>query len=168
MRILRILVLISSLILSSSCVERIDQEVNIYLQNATQSDLEIGLTTDVPYRGNIGYRFSSNGGGYRSSVFQIEKGANGHLFTNEGFSESASQVTSKVFEIILVTLKDSRNIRISFSPDTVINYKSNVFSEDACWIFEKTVGDRPTQFRRNPFESHDYYFVIKEEDLQGK
>lgn len=151
-----------------SCEETKDQEVNIYLKNQTGSRLEVALTPTNAYLGMGGYRFSSDGNGYQSSSFQVDTGASYQIFSNAQLSETASEVTRMVFDKIFIRLQDVDKTILIFTPDSVVRYKSNIFSEDAVWSFKKNFNVRPTQFKDNPVECYDYYFVIDKENIIGK
>lgn len=165
MKLKSLLAFILPVIFLISCEETKDQEVNIYLKNQTGSKLEVALTPTNAYLGMGGYRFSSDGNGYQSSSFQIDTGASCRIFSNAQLSETASEVTRMVFKKIFIRLHDEYQTIIIFTPDSVINYKSNIFSEDAVWVFEKIIDVRPTQFKENPVECYDYYFVIDKENF---
>ena len=159
------LIFILILGLISSCDEPMGYEVNIYLLNQTGIKIDVVLLPTEAYSGMIGYKFSSNGDGFRSNSFRIDSGTSAHLFTNAKLSESASQIARKAFKELAIILQDGSNTRIYFSPDTVINYNFNIFLNDDVWIFEKMKNARPTQFKNNPVESHNYYFVINNENI---
>ena len=162
---LKCLIFILLLGLISSCEEQMGYEVNIYLLNQTGIKLDVVLLPTEAYSGMMGYKFSSNGDGFRSNSFRIDTGTSAHLFTNATLSESASQVARKAFKEIAIRLQDGSNTRIYFSPDTVINYNFNIFLNDDVWIFEKMMNARPTMFKNHPVESHNYYFVVNNENI---
>ena len=164
----RLLLVAALLLILASCKEKIEDQERIMIRNNTGFDLKIGIVPQKPYRFGVGYRPSTNGGGSRDLEFIVGTAADADIFVSSDVTGSPHELAKEVLEQMTITLQNDMETRIKFIHDSATNYRVNIFSEQASWVYEQNDLAMPTQFKRNPVESHDYYFVINEEDIIKK
>ena len=81
------------------------------------------------------------------------------LFTSRAWSKGWS---SEIFDSLEVK---TDLYLIKFKPKKTLHYNSNLFDDNSNWILKKVELTAPTQFKRNPISSDNYYFIIKQENI---
>ena len=150
----------------SGCKEEIEYEERILIRNSTSVAVEVELIPNMAYRKGFGYKPSSKGSGIRDLKFLVGIGEDAEIFVSDELTGRPHELAMTVLEGMILTLESNEQTTIEFTHDSALKYTTNFFSEDANWIYEKHDSSRPTQFERNPVESHNYYFVISEENLK--
>lgn len=164
----RLLLIVGLLLVLFSCKEKIKDQERIMIRNNTDFDLKIGLVPQKAYRYGVGYRPSTNGGGSRDLEFKVGAAQDAEIFVSSEVTGIPHELAKTVLEQMTITLQNDMQTRIKFIHDSATNYSVNIFSEQASWVYEQNDLAMPTQFKRNPVESHDNYFVINEEDIIKK
>ena len=138
--------------------------MQIRLKNETDSKQTVQLFPKSEYlmenRKDL-YMYSDLGNGdYGDKYFDIESGESKSMFTTIDLNQKPYDLALKVFDSIYVFPSNKSKTIIKFYPDAVIGYSENLFDEHSIWIFKVRNYDEPTNFNRNPGESHKYSFVI--------
>ena len=142
----------------NSCNDDTFYQLQIIIKNETTSELNVKVFPKSEYRLGVLYDFGI-GGGYRETEFHINPTDEFELFSTEDLKIEPNTLTAQVFDSIHVNSTDG-NIKIKFSLSTVTGYPDNLYNDPANWSYEIRHFALPTQFKRNPVESHDYIFTI--------
>jgi len=54
---------------------------------------------------------------------------------------------------------------IRFTPSGVSGYSKNMFNNDTAWKYELNTYDYPTQITNTRETAHEYFFIIREENI---
>jgi len=162
--------IICSLLISLlySCKEKTSYQLRILIKNETVTSLKLSLFPKVEFLNGGLYDFSEIGGGYRNTTFEITPGLEQELYITSDLKIQPNSLAAKVFNSIQISPSNGNNIELKFSPDTVIGYTGNMYKETSDWIYEIRDFDLQTNISRNPVESHDYIFVISQDNYLKK
>ena len=156
-----LILLILSLL--ASCKDETTYQMQISIRNETSSLLTIKLFPQGDYIYGDLYDFSGIGGGYRETEFQLEIDSEMELYISGDLNKKPNDLTAEIFDSIHVIPSNENKTEIVFTPDTVIGYSENLYDNSSLWIYELRNFDLPTNFQRNPVESHDYIFTISDD-----
>jgi hypothetical protein len=155
-----LILLIMSLL--ASCKDETTYQMQILIKNETSSLLTIKLFPRNYISGDL-YDFSGIGGGYRETEFQLGIDSEMELYISGDLNKKPNDLTAEIFDSIRVIPSNENKTEIVFTPDTVIGYSENLYDNRSLWIYKLRNFDLPTNFQRNPVESHDYIFTISDD-----
>jgi len=158
--------LIMILVITISCREKTSYQLALLLENETESAIEVVVYPKSEYLTlEDCYDFSDFGGGCGQTTFGIGPASDYYLYYSKNLDWNPSVLAAEIFDSIHITLPDDDKM-IKFSMDTVIGYTENLFDTMTTWKYEVHEYDEPTNFNKNPVESHDYTFVILREKIR--
>lgn len=146
-----------------SCGGKTKYESQLVLKNE--------LTTAISVRVYPKTKFVSSGDMYKPSPssnvyfareFVVQGGSEQTLYFEARFGIKPSELARTVFDSVKIQ-SDQTIIKLGHTQR--VGYLTNPFVDDSNWEFEKRLSERPTQLKRNPVESENYYFVIREENI---
>jgi len=141
-----------------SCEEDTKQELRILIKNETDNTLNVNVFPKSEYLNHDLYRFSCLEI-YRHTNIEIVSTDECELFVSDDLKIKPNILTSLVFNSINVSSSDG-GIIMNFTPNSVTGYPHNMYDYPGNWSFEVRYTERPTMFKRNPVEQHDYIFKI--------
>ena len=150
-----------------------NENLRILIQNRTDSTIYINLypTTEYISASGIFYSISDDGSsGSTETKFSLQPNYgtndwNEVIFISRNLDAKPYALVSEVFDSIYITLPSKDNFIIKFTPENVIGYSENIFSENSTWDFEIKSIIRPTQFRTMRGAAHCYCFLILEDRI---
>jgi hypothetical protein len=150
------------IILFTSCKEDTKYSYSIAISNLTNKQLQIKVFPKPQYIKRQMYQVSSYGD-FSDMEFTLQANASKTLFQSTNLDYVPQQLLAEIFDSLSISI-DSGLI-IKFKPDSVENYKINMFSGNSLWTYKKLEGGNPTSFRRNPTVTYFYEFEIKQENI---
>jgi len=167
--IMRQLIICSLLIsLLYSCKEKTSYQLRILIKNETETSLKLSLFPKAEYLNGSLYYFSENGNGFRHTDFEIAPDLEQDLYTTSDLKILPNELVEKVFNSIQISPANGNEIELKFSPETVVGYTENLYKVTSDWIYELRNFDLQTQLSSHPVESHDYIFVISQDNYLKK
>jgi len=157
-----LLVIAGLIILLTSCKEDTKYTYVIAISNLTNNQLQLKV---FPKSKNIErqlYQVSSYGD-FSDMEFTLHSNDSKTLFTSAKLDYVPQQLLAEIFDSLSISIDSG--LVIKFRPDSVENYKINMFSENSTWTYKKLEGGNPTSFRRNPTVIYFYEFEIKQENI---
>ena len=167
-----ILCLTALLLLFAAC-KKTNENLQILIQNRTDSIIHITLYPKTEYLSASGilYRLSDDGSsGSTETKFSLQPNYgsddwNEVIFISRNLDAKPYTLVSKVFDSVYITLPSKDNFIIKFTPENVTGYSENIFSKNSTWNFETKYIIRPTQFRTMRGADYCYYFLILEDRI---
>ncbi len=147
-----------------SCRDETIYQERILIQNSTNKDLSVILFPKQEYMDGDMYKFSSFGAGSRPKYFDISHQSEEEIYITDNLKHSPNELASQVFDSIYVIVNEQNGANILFTHDTVINYDQNLFYPDSQWSYSLSKFDLPTNFSSTKVISHDYSFIISQND----
>ena len=141
-----------------SCKKESYNEMRILISNSLDTTIQVHLYPKPAYvRGDV-YDVSSIGGGYAPMTFSISKNMHEYLYYTDNINISPQNLTSQIFDSIIINVNIDSAIVIKFTPDHSIHYSTNMFAPNSTWILKN---DKRVESSRTTY-IHDYSFEIKE------
>jgi len=155
----------------TSCGETEREELQILIQNRTDSPIHISLYPNDKYLTPLdGFVATDVGGGGRDTEFSLSPNEGNRyvwgevVFTSSDLSIKPYILASKVFDSIHISTENIDKV-IKFTHETVTGYSENIFSENSTWDFKIIERNEQTQFRKNPVKSYCYKFLILKDKI---
>jgi len=167
----KIILCLTVLLLLFAACDKTNENLQILIQNRTDSIIHITLHPKAEYLSGDFYRRSDDGSsGSTETKFSLQPnyGSNDWnevIFISRNLDAKPYALVSEVFDSIYITLPSKDNFIIKFTPENVIGYSENIFSENSTWDFEIKSIIRPTQFRTMRGAAHCYCFLILEDRI---
>ena len=143
MKAINVIFFIFFFILSSiSCKEKVNESLQILIQNKTDSLIFITLFPKL-ISGSL-YPSCEGCGGFKENKFTLSPNYEKRYEWKEVIYTSTIDMDIEPYDLavnvfdsiyISFTNKDTVNLIIKFTNETVIGYKENLFKEDATWDF---------------------------------
>ncbi|PJB58441.1 MAG: hypothetical protein CO098_08655 [Bacteroidetes bacterium CG_4_9_14_3_um_filter_41_19] len=148
--------------------------MNIGFANNTGYKMKVELFPKTEYlQGEVFYKGSAFGGGYKYKEFSIETAFNPTnsfkyiLYTTNDTLLNPNQLLANIFDSIYITLSDSLNIKIVLKPDTSINMNTNPFKDTSVWTNKWIYSSTPNSDCENKSETKMCKFYFETEYLTG-
>ena len=150
------------IILFTSCKEDTKYTYVIAINNLTNKQLQIKVFPKSQYIKRQMYQVSSYGN-FSDMEFTLQSNDSKTLFESTKLDYVPQQLLAEIFDSLSISMDSG--LVIKFRPDSVENYKINMFSGNSIWTYKRLDGGNPTSFRRNPTVIYFYEFEIKLENL---
>lgn len=154
-----------------SCKETVREELQILIQNETDSIVHVKLfpIKTAPETVTL-YPVSDIGGGFANTEFDLPA-LNDRFYNNDrilfytsDLNIEAYTLAAKVFDSIHISTRN-KDIAIVFTHEKVIGYSENIFSKNSTWEVIIVEQNEQTQFRKNPVKSYCYRFLILKDKM---
>ena len=153
-----------------SCETPVHEELQILIQNRTDSPIDITLYP----KGDVGglYPVCEGCGGHGLTEFSLSPNNGMYewkeaIFITGDVNMKPYTLASNAFDSIHIRLANKNNITIKFTHETVTGYSENIFSEDSTWEYKIVELDR-SDFRARLVNAHCYTFLILEDKIIKK
>jgi hypothetical protein len=143
-----------------SCQDKYtDSQLRILIRNETDSLMTVKLYPKSKYVRFGKYTFSDMHSRYKDTTFVADSRLGSELYVTDDISIEPHLLAVKIFDSINISLSSGKTL-MRFSPQRVINYSYNLFSDKSVWVFEKNKFEVVKMWRNNFIESDDYIFII--------
>jgi len=145
-----------------SCRETKEETLQILIQNKTEYTIYVTL---FPVGGGISYLQCvdcGEGGGRRNAEFNLQPHNTEFFLMALDVNIRPYTLVSMAFDSIHMMLGNKDSVTIKFTPEEVVGFSENIFSENSIWYFEKVKGDPLPGLQRGSSWLHRYSFVISE------
>jgi hypothetical protein len=105
------------------------------------------------------YEYSDINSIFKDTVFVPDARLGTELYITDDISMEPHLLAGKIFDSISVRLSSDTNL-LRFSPQGVVNYPRNLFTEKESWSLERNKFEHIKMWRDNYIESEDYIFII--------
>ena len=157
----KLIALFSIICLGISCKKgNLDYQVRILIKNGSDSSMTAIVYPKKDYLSTSFYSYSDIFKIYKDTLFVPDKRLGSELYITDSLAIEPQQLLSRVFDSIHIHMPSGRKLR--FSPQKVVNYTKNPFSDRSAWIFESNTFHQEKMWRENNLESTDYIFVISD------
>lgn len=160
-----IIVLIGMLILISSCKKETNYEFWIGLNNMTNKEIQVTVFPKSEFINGNKYQISTYND-YSDMEFTINPNESENLYQSNKLEQEPEMLLKEIFDSVIIVIELDSTVIIKFQPESVENYKENMYSENSIWKFTLKEGTEKTNLSSTPFEIHDYQFEIKEEKIK--
>jgi len=171
MKKLIIILVVISVCTSCKDKETVREELQILIQNRTDSSIHITLYPKAEYQSGKLYLQSDIGSGYNHSEYSLWSNNEGYynwdevLFVSGDLSIEPHILAAKVFDSIHISSSNKDSVIIKFTHENVTGYSENLFSENSMWEFRMYESTEPDMFNRNPVKSYCYAFLILKDKM---
>jgi hypothetical protein len=131
------------------------------LKNDLNSKIEVKLYPKAIYKHFDSYKLPAEGN-YKLNQFSLNSGEEYDIYSKSNLDIIPAVLFSEIFDSLEVK---TDLYLIKFKPKKTLHYNSNLFDDNSNWILKKVELTAPTQFKRNPISSDNYYFIIKQENI---
>jgi hypothetical protein len=153
----------------TACKQELSESKQIFIQNKTDDFIQVKVFPKAEYLSEGGwmYRVSDRGSGYRGFEFNLSPRDEWRyewgevLFSSGDLNIEPYALAVKVFDSIHISMADS--IIIKFTPNTVIGYSENIFTENSTWDFRLNEWRKCGNGWCRPIKEHCYIFSIEKE-----
>ncbi|MCL2417135.1 MAG: hypothetical protein FWD02_04285 [Bacteroidales bacterium] len=156
-----------------SCVRETEQ-LDILIQNRTENPIHvIVFPKEELLRADL-YTKCFGCGGANYTNFRLYP-YNSHLsstwdetiFFTPDLSIKPHTLALQAFDSIHIELTtiDSADIVLKFTPESVVGYSKNIFSENSAWDFRIWRSDMQMQMSRTEIKHHQHIFVISNDKI---
>ena len=157
-----ILFLIALCCISCDCKETVNESLEIFIKNRTDSLIHVRLYPKGKPTLTF-YPMCEGCGGHLTTGFDLRQNNERVLFKSGDLNIEPYALAAKSFDSIHIVLKN--NVILKFTIETVTGYSENIFTENSTWDFRIEEGKRPTQLCGNPFRDYRYSFIISEDKV---
>jgi len=155
-----------------SCKETVREELQILIQNRTDSSIHITLYPQktASTTSNL-YPVCEGCGGHKSTNLDLYPNNdnlynwNEVLFYTNDLNIKPHTLASKVFDSIYISSINKDDVIIKFTHKNVTGYSENIFTENSAWDFRVVERDMPDQSKKHPVRSYCYIFVVLEDKI---
>jgi len=152
-----------------SCEHPVREELQISIQNRTDSFISVRLYPKAEYLSGTSYRFSDIGGGYTNVQFSLPPNNDERMewseiiFTTGDLNIKPYTLAAKVFDSIYIST-ENKDHTIKFTHENVTGYSENLFSENSTWDYKTGLQDE-SDFRVRRVKVHCYTFLILDDKM---
>lgn len=141
--------------------------MSIAFANNTEYVIKVELFPKSEYlHGDVFYKGSAIGGGYKYKEFLIDTGFvpiysfKNILYTTDDTLLNPTQLLAQVFDSIYLTIGNSSNVKILYSPDYSVNMNENPFKDSSVWTSKWINSSTPDNDCENESETKmcKFYF----------
>jgi hypothetical protein len=157
-------------LLAFSCKEKVHEELQILIQNDTDSLIHITLYSKDAISGL--YPVCKGCGGHKTTKYTLSPHDNELsytwdevIFLTDDLNMEPYTLVSMAFDSIHISLPDKDSVLIRFTPEKVTGYSENIFAENSTWNFRINEWNAQTQFSKNPQKDHCYSFLISKDKV---
>ena len=155
----KLIILCIVLLLVTSCKKHADNQLRILIRNGTDSLLTVKLYPKIENMKIGRYIYSDIHIVYRDTTFVPFARLGSELYVTQDISIEPHLLAAKIFDSINISLSSGK-ILMRFSPQRVVNYSKNLFTDKSAWVYEKNQYELIKMWRDNYIESDDYIFII--------
>ena len=148
-----------------SCRETKEETLQILIQNETKYTIYVTL---FPIGGGTSYLQCvdcGEGGGRRNAEFNLHSRNTEVFLMALDVNIRPYTLVSKAFDSIHIMLGNKDSAMIKLTPEEVVGFSENIFSENTIWYLEKVKGDPLPGLQRGSSWLHRYSFVISEDRI---
>jgi hypothetical protein len=155
-----LVVLVSILFLITSCEEKhADNQLRILIRNGTDSLITVKLYPKSQYIKMGKYIYSDILTIFKDTTFVATGRLGSELYITSDISKEPQLLATEVFDSINVVIFSGK-LLLKFSPQRVVNYSNNLFTDKNAWIHEINRFEQIKTWRKKFIESDDYIFII--------
>ena len=155
----KLIILCLILLLVASCKKHADNQLRILIRNGTDSIITVKLYPKIENMKIGRYIYSDINLIYRDTTFVPFARLGTELYVTRDISMEPHLLALKIFDSINISISSGKTI-IRFSPQRVVNYSRNLFTDKSAWVYEKNQFELVKMWRDNYIESDDYIFTI--------
>lgn len=157
---MRKLIILCFLVLAgSSCKKHAENQLRILIRNGTDSLMTVKLYPKIENMKIGKYIYSDIHLIYRDTAFVPFARLGSELYVTKDITMEPHLLASKIFDSINISISSGK-IMLRFSPQRVINYSQNLFTDKSAWVHEKNRYELVKMWRDYYIESDDYIFII--------
>ncbi|GHB64557.1 hypothetical protein [Persicitalea jodogahamensis] len=149
-------------LVSTGCNSKVRYQSQLLLKNELDVPIEVTIHPKPSLLFLGGYKSSPSEGGTFSQKFTLLDNGERAIYYDTKLGIEPAKLASSVFDSITVVVGDTV-LRLRL--EQTANYTLSPFESNENWTFAKVEFDAATQFKRNPVQSDNFYFVIKEENI---
>lgn len=155
-----------------SCNKEIEL-THIVLKNESGTILSVQLFPKSAYlrESSDFYRWSYNNAGSSETAYELGFDTLNSvtwdlLYLSNDLSIAPCDLLAEVFDSIHVLVPtESDSLLLRFTPSEVSGYSKNMFTDVSGWKYELNYYDYPTQITNTRETAHEYFFIIREENI---
>ena len=155
----KLIILCIFLLLVTSCKKHADNQLRILIRNGTDSPMTVKLYPKIENMKIGRYIYSDIYLIYKDTTFEPFARLGTELYVTKDISIEPHVLAAQIFDSININMS-SRKILLRFSPQRVVNYPRNLFTDKSAWVYEKNQYELVKMWRDNYVESDDYIFII--------
>lgn len=155
----KLIILFLLLLLVTSCKKHAENQLRILIRNGTDSLMTVKLYPKIEDMKIGKYIYSDIHLIYHDTTFVPYARLGTELYVTSDISIEPQILLSKIFDSISIRMSSGKHVMI-FSPQRVINYSKNPFTDKSAWIYEKNQFELVKMWRDYFVESDDYIFVV--------
>lgn len=146
--------------LSISCRKETTYQMEIILQNDSDSELDVTLFPKSDYICGHFYNYSDFFDDCADTTFILEINDDKSLFLSSNLNQTPFDLVSKIFDSIYINPLNGNQAVMKFSSNKVVGYPENLFDSNSTWVYEKRNYGLKTNLSTQPIESNNYTFII--------
>jgi len=148
----------------SSCKKETNYTFRIGITNLTSKEISVKVYPRSEFiKGDL-YQISSYGD-FSKMEFDIQPNASEGLYETTKLDYEPQLLLAEIFDSLTIKITLEKELVIKFKPDSVENYKLNIFSDNPTWTYNLLEGSQRTNLSSKPFVIYNYNFEILEDDL---
>ena len=146
----------------AGCNSKVRHQSQLLIKNELGVPIEVTIHPKAFLLSLGGYKSSPSEVGTFSKQFTLSEKREREIYYDTKFGIEPAELATSVFDSITIV---AGNAVLRLRPGRTTGYKFGPFESDENWVLEKVEFDAPTQWKRNPVKSENFYFVIKEENI---
>ncbi|MDR2915875.1 MAG: hypothetical protein LBV74_13770 [Tannerella sp.] len=152
----------------TSCKEELYEELQILIQNKTDTHMEVTLFPVVESTPTA-YPICKGCGANTESKFILlpyddpRRDMDRIVFSTTDLNTEPYTLALMAFDSIHICLPDKDSAVIKFTPEKATGYSENIFTENAAWDFRIINHKNRVMFGSNPVKYYCYGFAISED-----
>ena len=158
------IVLLGLLLIISSCKKETNYLFRIGIDNLTNNDILVKVYPKSQFIKGALYKISSSDD-FSEMEFTIQPNFSKTLFETTKLDYEPQMLLAEIFDSLTINVMLETELIIKFKPDSVKNYKINMFSDNSIWTYNVLEGSERTNFSSHPFEIYNYNFEILENEF---
>jgi hypothetical protein len=142
-----------------SCQDKhMEYQLRILIRNGTDSSMTVRVYPKEEYLKTRFYCYSDIYKLYKDTSFVADTKLGTEIYITDTLDIEPQQLTTRVFDSIKIRMASGKIL--IFSPQKVVNYPQNLFTDKSVWHHEKNTFNQLKTWREYDLESDDYIFVI--------
>jgi hypothetical protein len=138
--------------------EHMDYQLRILIRNGTDSSMTVRVYPKKEYLKTRFYSYSDIYKIFKDTSFVADTKLGTEIYITDTLATEPQQLTTRVFDSIKIRMSSGKVLL--FSPQKVVNYHQNLFTDKSVWNHEKNTFNQLKTWREYNLESEDYIFII--------
>lgn len=159
------IVLLGLVLILSSCKKETNYMLRIGIDNQTNKAIFVKVYPKSQFIKGEFYIISSYDD-LSEMEFTIQPNSSKTLFETTKLDYEPQMLLTEIFDSLTLNVTLETALIIKFKPDSVENYKINMFSDNSIWTYNVLKGSERTSFSSHPFEIYNYNFEILENEFE--